>query len=189
MFHIKIKSFRDRYPKINIVIKNSPHNTAEDLESGKVDIAVLSLPKTNTNDFEIIKSSKIQDCFVAGVSFKHLLDKPIELHQLTKYPLLLPSKGIASRDFLDEFAKSQGLTIKPDTEFTGHTVVLEMVKIGVGIGFGPRNKFDAELKRGELFELETKPSIPARYTCIAISKTKSPSPSLKKLLGIIRKKF
>jgi DNA-binding transcriptional LysR family regulator len=183
-----IKDFADKNPGVNIVIRNFHDSTIDNLLNGNVDIVALNLQSTCIENIEVIKSHKIQDCFIVGKSYKYLADyNVVTFDELTKYPLLLPLKGFDSRDSFDEFCKLHDIVVKPNTEVQGCTIMSGLVKLGMGIGYGQRNRFETGFKNGELFELKITPSIPERYSCIAISAVKNPSPVLKKLVEIIRR--
>lgn len=184
-----LEEFHKLYPKIDIqIITNMSSELILKLRNGLIDIIILNLNgKDYDKDLEIIPCKKIQDCFVVNDSFNYLLDKEISLKELNKYPLILQTKGSNTRTFLDTYAKTNEVTLKPNIELASYTLVVEFAKIGLGIGYATKEYITSELKNKKLKELNIKEKIPERYIGIALSKNHSPNFSTKKLIEIITK--
>ena len=184
-----LEEFHKLYPKIDIqIITNMSSELILKLRNGLIDIIILNLNgKDYDKDLEIIPCKKIQDCFVVNDSFNYLLDKEISLKELNKHPLILQTKGSNTRTFLDSYAKTNEVTLKPNIELASYTLVVEFAKIGLGIGYATKEYITSELKSKKLKELNIKEKIPERYIGIALSKNHSPNFSTKKLIEIITK--
>lgn len=184
-----LKEFHEIYPKIDIqIVTNLSSELIPKLRNGLIDIIILNINGNKyDSDLEIIKCKKINDCFVANNSFKHLFNKELSLKDLNKYPLILQSKGSNTRTFLDNLAKNNGLTLKPNIELASYSLVTEFTKIGLGIGYLTKDYIKKELQNKELTILNIKETIPERFIGIAISKNHIPNFSTKKLIEIITK--
>lgn len=181
-----LKEFHKLYPKIKIKIFTNP--TSELLikaRNGIIDFIILNLPYNIPNDFSIKKLKAIQDCFVANSNYNYLKGKTISLNDLSNYPLILMSKGSNTRYFLDEFCLANNITLTPEMELASYSLVTHFTKIGLGIGLVTKNFIKEELKKGELFEIDTIPKLNKRYIGLTYLKNKPLSHSAKKFLQII----
>lgn len=185
-----LKKFHEMHPKIDIqIITNVTSELLPKLRNGLIDIIILNIAKENYgNDIDIIKCKKINDCFVVNDNYLELVNKNLSIKELNKYPLILQTKGSNTREFLDNFANSNGVVFKPNMELASYSLVLEFAKIGLGIGYVTKDYIKNELKNNELYELNIKEKIPCRYIGIALSKNHEPNFSTKKLIEIITEK-
>lgn len=83
--------------------------------------------------------------------------------------------------------KDNKVLLKPSIELTSYSLVVDLTKIGFGIGYVTKeyekNLLDSEL----LYEIKTDIKIPSRYIGYVLSKNHIPSFSTKKLIEIINK--
>lgn len=182
-----LEKFNSLYPKINIkIVTNLTTDLIPKLKNGLIDMIILNLnDKDYGNDIEIIKCRKIQDCFIVGNKYKELASKELSMNKINNYPLILQAKGSSTREFLDNIAINNGITLKPNMELASYTLVVEFTKIGLGIGYATKDYIKEDIKNKQLFELKIKEKIPSRYIGIALSKNHVPNFSTKKLIEII----
>ena len=185
-----LEKFHEKYPKIDIQIDtNITPELLHKLINGLLDIVILNLKgKSYGDDLEIIKCKKVTDCFAVNKKYKDLIDKELSLKELNNYPLILQPKGSNTREFLDTFARENGVTLKSGIELAGYSLVVEFTKIGLGIGYINKDYSKSLLQNKELFELNIKEKIPSRYIGMVLSKNHIPSFSTRKLIEIITKK-
>ena len=184
-----LEEFHSLYPKIDIqIITNLTSELIPKLRNGLIDIVILNLiDKNYANDIDIIKCRKINDCFVVNNKYKDLIDKEISIKDLNNYPLILQAKGSNTREFLDNFARENGVVLKPNIELASYSLVVEFSKIGLGVGYATKEYVQKAIKNKELYELKIKEKIPSRYIGIALSNNHLPNFSTKKLIEIITK--
>ena len=184
-----LEEFHSLYPKIDIqIITNLTSELIPKLRNGLIDIVILNLNDKNYgNDIDIIKCRKINDCFVVNNKYKDLIDKEISIKDLNNYPLILQAKGSNTREFLDNFARENGVVLKPNIELASYSLVVEFSKIGLGVGYATKEYVQKAIKNKELYELKIKEKIPSRYIGIALSNNHLPNFSTKKLIEIITK--
>lgn len=184
-----LEKFHEMHPKIDIqIITNITSELLPKLRNGLIDIVILNLNDKNYgNDIDIIKCKKINDCFVVNNKYLDLVNKDLSIKELNKYPLILQTKGSNTREFLNNFASSNGVILKPNMELASYSLVLEFAKIGLGIGYVTKEYIKEAIKNKELYELKIKEKIPSRYIGIALSKNHIPNFSTKKLIEIITK--
>ena len=182
-----LEKFHEKYPKIDIQIDtNITPELLHKLRNGLLDIVILNLNgKSYGDDLEIIKCRKVTDCFAVNKKYKDLIDKELSLKELNNYPLILQPKGSNTREFLDTFARENGVTLKSGIELAGYSLVVEFTKIGLGIGYINKDYSKSLLQNKELFELNIKEKIPSRYIGMVLSKNHIPSFSTRKLIEII----
>lgn len=184
-----LEKFHSLYPKIDIqIITYLTSDLMPKLRNGLIDIVILNLNnKDYGSDIEVIKCREINDCFVVSNKYKELINKEISLKDLNNYPLILQAKGSNTREFLDNVARENGITLKPNIELASYSLVVEFSKIGLGIGYATKEYIKKEIANKELYELKIKEKIPSRYIGIALSKNHVPNFSTKKLIEIITK--
>ena len=184
-----LEKFHSLYPKIDIqIITYLTSDLMPKLRNGLIDIVILNLNnKDYGSDIEVIKCREINDCFVVSNKYKELINKEISLKDLNNYPLILQAKGSNTREFLDNVARENGITLKPNIELASYSLVVEFSKIGLGIGYATKEYIKKEIANKELYELKLKEKIPSRYIGIALSKNHVPNFSTKKLIEIITK--
>lgn len=184
-----LETFHSLYPKIDIqIITSLTSELLSKLKNGLFDLAILNLnEKSYGNDLTIIPCKKVTDCFVVSHHHKELVGQELSLKDLSRYPLILQAKGSNTREFLDQLAKENGVTLKPNIELASYSLIVEFSKIGLGIGYVTKDYIKKELENGELFELNIKETIPSRSIGIALSKNHLPNFSTKKLIEIITK--
>ena len=184
-----LEKFHSLYPKIDIqIITYLTSDLMPKLRNGLIDIVILNLNnKDYGSDIEVIKCREINDCFVVNNKYKELINKEISLKDLNNYPLILQEKGSNTREFLDNVARENGITLKSNIELASYSLVVEFSKIGLGIGYATKEYIKKEIANKELYELKLKEKIPSRYIGIALSKNHVPNFSTKKLIEIITK--
>ena len=182
-----LEKFHSIYPKIDIqIITNLTNDLIPKLKNGIIDLIILNLnDKDYGSDLEIKKLKEIHDCFVVGKKYKDLVNKELTLSDLNNYPLILQAPNSSTREFLDNFTKNHGITLKPNIELASYTLVTEFTKIGFGIGYVTKEYIKDLIKNNILFELKIKEKIPSRYIGIALSKNHMPNFATKKLIEII----
>ena len=182
-----MEKFHALYPKIDVqIVTNMTSDLLPKLKNGIIDIIILNLNGKNYgNDINIIKCRKINDCFIVNSNYKDLINKVLSMKDLNDYPLILQAKGSNTREFLDNIARENGILLKPNIELASYTLVVEFVKIGLGIGYATKEYIKDKIKTNELYELKIKEKIPSRYIGIALSKNHLPNFSTKKLIEII----
>ena len=182
-----IEEFHNNYPKVNISIDTSMTlDIIKQLESGLIDMAIITSDKKEFKNADIMYSEEIEDIFVANKKIKDGLTLPINLNELNNYPLLLQSVNSNIRQFLTRSLKPYNISLTSSMELASYSLVIEFAKIGFGIGFIAKNFVKNELKNKELYEIKTTPKIPKRQILILTKKNYLPSFSTTKLLEIIK---
>lgn len=183
-----IDEFRSLYPKIEIkIFTNLTLELFTNLRNGLLDIVILNLPYKEQSDITYKELKTIQDCFV--VSNKMNLDnKKLTLEELNSYPLILQLTGSVTRNFLDQFCLKNNVILKPSMEIASYSLVTELTKAGLGIGYLTKEYIKKELQNHTLYELDITPKLPKRHIGIAYSNRMVPSFSTKKFIELLLKR-
>lgn len=166
-----LQTFNKNYPDIRIQVTNrTTGETIKLLESGKVDFSIINLPIKTANHLKIIKGMTMQDCFVVGEKYKELASSPIHIKQLIDYPVLLLEKGSNIRQFIDDYALGNEVSLVPEIELGSIDLLVEFARINLGIACAVKNFIPTELDTSKLYELQLIEKIPERNIGIVFLK-------------------
>jgi len=182
----KIVKFNEKYPavKFELVTGTTPE-TIRQIKENKCDVGFLNMPIEDADVNFLGTVYHLTDVFVAGEKYKEpLAGKIIELKDLQEYPLLMIEQNTVARRSLSAFTKNVGVNLTPDIEVANWDLMLNFAKSGMGIGCIPKEYCKKMLESGELFEVEVKPSLPARGVGIAIAKHSSPAFVVKEFISL-----
>lgn len=184
-----LEEYNKRYPKIKIYVTDkSTNKIVEALESGEVDIGILNMniSKDKKHNLNMINSFTIQDCFVAGEKYSDICNKKMNLKELVdNYPIMLLEKGGNSREFIDNYFYTNGLTVLPEVELGSMELLTQFSKKGMGIACVVKNYVQKELKENLLYEVPVKEKIPQRTIGVVIKKGIPISSAAEKFIELI----
>ncbi|MEK3717653.1 LysR family transcriptional regulator [Paenibacillus sp. FSL R7-0333] len=166
-----LEQFHKQYPEVRIRITNrTTPETITLLKEGKIDFGVVNLPVFDSKiDFRT--SLTQQDCLVGNQEYAALAENPLPLKELHRYPLLLLEPGGSTRNFLDEYAATNGITLSPEFELGSLDLLIQFAQSGFGLTFIIREYITKELHNGKLIEIPLTPPIPKRHVGIATLKS------------------
>ncbi len=184
----KLAEFNEKYPSVKLELKSStsPY-TLSQLKEGKCDIAFINLPLEDDEVRFYGTVTHLNEVFVAGKKYTELDGIEIPLKRLQEFPLMTIEENTVSRRAFASFVDSLGLNMNPDIEVANWDLMKKLVIKGMGIGLIPREYCRDELDNGEIFELKTTPSLPARGIGIAISRHLSLSFAMKEFLAMFNR--
>lgn len=159
-----LQRFNELYPQIKIRITNRPSSRCVELLSkGQLDISIANLPAAErAKQLSVIELITIHDVFIAGANFSHLKDKMLSLSDLAHYPLLMLEPHTITRSYFDQLLDHNNLEIVPEIELGSLDLLLDLVKIGLGLSFVSREFIQKELATGEIFTLNVNTAIMPR---------------------------
>lgn len=166
-----LELFTVKFPNIHIYVKDqSTHKTVEELKSGSIDIGIINLNEKN-DSLQIIHKIKIQDCFVVNNKYKEMTKTKVSLTNLVdNYPLILMQQGLNTREYVDHYFRSHGLSVKPQIELSTMEMLIEFAKRGLGVSCVIKEYVQSELDEQQLYEILLNEEIPARFLTVAINK-------------------
>ena len=131
---------------------------------------IINTPYATPVNYEVINLIEIHDCFVANEKYKELKNKVVNLKDLNEYPLIFAANGSNTRYYLDSFCVKNDIYLSPDIELASNSLVTDFALYGFGIGVSTKEYIKEELDSGSLFEIKTKPTLPARYIALVYSR-------------------
>ena len=151
-----LKEFNDLYPnvKLNIVNKRSEEMITM-LKKRELDVVIDTNMKEDEDD--LISSIKILDldsCFVCGKKYAYLAkEKKVDLSELVKYPLILPSESTANRKMIDNELKKRGLELSPLIQVGSSSISRQLIVDGLGIGWMIKEFIQDDIDKKILYEI------------------------------------
>lgn len=184
-----LQKFANTYPNINIQINNNLTSELINLlRNGTVDLLILNLPTKETSDLEITPFLTVHDTFVVNSKYKNLLKKENKIKDLTNESFIFQKSPSNTRNYLNKWLEKENIEITPKLEVVSFSLVKNMTKKGMGIGYLTKEFIKNELDNEELFELPLKHKIPPREIGIVTLKKNIPSFAARALLDMILKK-
>ncbi|MGI6093536.1 MAG: LysR family transcriptional regulator [Veillonellaceae bacterium] len=159
-----LRRYNQLYPQVKISITNRPSSKcAELLLKGRIDISIANIPAVKpSKGLNIIELITINDVFIAGPAYKHLQNSELSLQDITEYPILALEPHSVTRSYLDKLFEQNELHITPEFELGSVDLLLDLVKIGLGISFVSKEFIQKELALGEIFILKVNAAIMPR---------------------------
>lgn len=166
-----IKSFHKAHPNINIKIHtDKTSDIIKKAKMGIIDVIFTNLPYTLPQEFNEFKLIDLHDCFIANEDFSEYKNKKLTIKDLENLPLLVLTKGTATRIRLDNFCEENNIHIKPAMEFSSNTLIKEFTEEGFGIGLLNEEHIKEELQLGKLFKLNINLTLKEKYLGMVYNK-------------------
>lgn len=154
-----IDAFHKDYPNIEITIINkSTTKLMELLKSHEIDFVIDSEPiKAVEKDMTIKHIKRIENVFVANENYDITDIKTVK--DLENHPLILPIKGTANRNNLEEYFIKNDCSINNILNIHTSEVIIGAIKRNLGIGYVIKDLVTDELEKGTLKEIKL-PNLP-----------------------------
>ncbi|NLX61870.1 MAG: LysR family transcriptional regulator [Tissierellia bacterium] len=177
-----LEKFHKEHPNIKLkIINRTTFEICDLLKFGEVDIGICNLPVEDA-DLRVEKLINIQDIFVCGEGYRHLLKKPLSFSHLAELPLILLEPISNSRQYVENYILSKGVKIEPEIELGSHDLLLEFAKINLGISCVVKEFSKDYLDKKIVYELKLEEKIPQRQIGACYLKTVTLSPAAMKFL-------
>lgn len=153
-----IEKFHEQYPGIKIHIISKPSNDLiKMLENHQIDMVIRKFGKdTKLKNFSVRVLKEITHCFFCNEKYKELaLKENVSLKELSNYPLLVLNQNSYERIALDNDFKKSNVKLEPVIDFTYHSPIVYLVKIGYGIGYTVKESIKKELENKEFYIINT----------------------------------
>ncbi len=163
-----LDNFHRQYPAIRIqIVSGRSHKILSLLQSGKVDIAFASRPQEAAS-LETYPCFSTHQIFVAAADYNCDFDHEYTLEEIAAFPLILLDRKASSRLYLEKFFLQNGLHLDPEIELGARSLLVDLAGIGFGVAGVTEEFVQKELERGELRQLKTAFSIPARSVDLCV---------------------
>lgn len=177
-----LKEFRSKYPSVHIKLINDTTPAAIlDLQSNLADLAVITTPAEITGKIRKTVISSVQEAAVCGSAYPRLLQTPVTLAELTRYPIISLADQTATYGFYTQFFADHRLIFEPDIEAATADQILPMVKANLGIGFVPVAFLQEEDLGKSVFKIDLNEQIPLRTVCLLAPAEQPLGPAAKAL--------
>lgn len=181
-----LEEFHSEYPNIKLkIINRTTPELCLMLKLGEIDIAICNLPISDPS-LEVTELIDIHDIFVCGKKYKNTLPKSISLNELLTFPLIFLESKSNSRQYVEEYMLSKGISITPEIELGSHDLLLEFAKINLGISCVIKEFSQDYLKSNIVYEIQLNEEIPNRNIGVCFLKSVSLSPSSTKFVDILK---
>lgn len=180
-----LREFIREYPQIHLSIScQSTNQMLELLAEEKLDIGLIGKPG-NRKHLHFHSIQEIEDTFVATKEYldrqnAHGMQKGRWLENAT---FILLDKGNMTRQHIDGYCQEQRLPLQEVVEVSSMDLVIEMSKIGLGVGCVIKSFVEQELKSGALVEIPLHPPIPKREIGFAYKRDAKMSQPLQTFLS------
>lgn len=184
------QQFNQLYPEIKIKVSNRTSPVCIDLvKKGAVDLSVVNLPREGhewNKNLQVTSLQTIQDVFVAGPAFAALSGRKVSLTELEAYPLLLLERNSVTRDYFEELVHKNKVRLNPEFEVGSIDLLVDLVKIGLGISFIAKEYVSSQLASGQLFIVDVSAAIPSRDLGIVTSANVPVPRAAKKFIELLQ---
>ncbi|WP_308639525.1 LysR family transcriptional regulator [Paenibacillus silvisoli] len=163
-----LNAYHRAYPGIRIRLSHGKTpDLAKRLKEGEIDCAIVHLPLQDPQ-LHIVPIATLADCFVVGDAFREAASRRLTLQELAELPLLMLSIGSSTRDFVEQWFASKGVSVQPDIELGSVDLLAEFAKLGYGAALISRSFVEEDLRGGSLLALDTEVPLPPRRIGFAI---------------------
>lgn len=160
--------FHQAYPGVRLKIRNfTTPQAINALSRGEIDLAVTTTPVGPLRPYlKRMDLKSFQDILIGGRQFAELAKQPLQLADLSRYPLISLARDTRTFAFYSQIYMSHDLELDPDIEVATTDLILPMVKNGLGLGFLPQAFAEEALESGSVVQLRLLDPIPGRHICM-----------------------
>lgn len=160
-----IIAYKKLHPGITIEILNlSSEELYNYLRYGKVDLIFInSTIIINEKKYPSFKLLDIEDCFFTTPTHYNKIKNITNLKQILSESLIVQNEKYDTRTFLNNICLKNNIQLKPTIELDRHSLIIEFVKAGLGIGFATKQYVQSYFDNNELVELNVNFNIEKRY--------------------------
>lgn len=183
-----LKEYKRRFPKVNIIIKDSIcSELRRKLHTGELDIILTIEPEIM--DTELVVENLKDECMViisapnADLGF---LSANCE-GKIAKESIIFSEKGCSARIVFENYLREKKIRYGNPLEFSSIEAIKKCVMNGLGISFLPYYTVKNEIKEGKLKMIEVDKPFNNFKTQLAYHKKKSISLPMSKLIEITLK--
>lgn len=180
-----LRSFYKLHPKVKIKINNRPSTiTVNMVEAGTLDLGIINLNPTYPYEkLDVTVLAKSETVIIASEELIGSNAKQMTLKEILKYPIITLEKNSTTRKMFDKYLTKLGYSFEPEMEFGSIDNIVEMVRLGVGIGFISRMPGqDLELIDG-IKIIKTKEELPEIKIGLITNKTIPMSKASRRFVG------
>jgi DNA-binding transcriptional LysR family regulator len=185
-----LKLFRKRYPRVELIFRpDSDNKLADELESGKLDLAISMSDLVSGDQLSSIKL-RSEDIYLFATPDHPLANaKKVYPKDLSDQTLLLTEAGCGYRKKLDMQMASAKVRPQHITEFSSVEAIKQCVLAGMGIGLLPEIVIACELKKKQFTVMNWHGAKMSIATHMVWHKDKWISPGMQAFQDILKAKL
>ena len=185
-----LQRFTEDHPNVKVMFYSAlTGRILEMLRTGAIDIAILHTPFEHDDSMEMYPIDVCPECLAVGPRYAFLAEQVNRLADLQKYPFVSMPEGSATKTYLSNLFRKQGLAFEADIEVTTTELALQAVASNFGIGILPWQLIRERVERGELFSVALPEELPGRDVYVLTSRTIPVSVTAKAFLNDYMLKF
>lgn len=164
-----VQEFRAHFPNVKLHLhQGSPKQVAEMLLSGEVDVGIATEALSEFEELLALPCYRWTHSIVVPAGHP-LLEAPLTLDNLARYPLITYGPGFTGRSHIDEAFWQQQLTPNIVLTAMDADVIKTYVELGMGVGIVASIAFEAERDSG-LRAIDAGPLFGINMTKLAVRK-------------------
>lgn len=169
--------YKKSYPKVNLSLRSiDTYNVSSNLQNGDIDLALI-LEKDDWSSPEIHCEKLKRE--------RMILIRPPEDKENNE-TVLYTERLCSYKSVFDEYIRFKQMDVKESLDFQSIEAIKQCVKCGLGISMVPYFSVKAELESNQLNGEEVPPEHPTISTFLAYHKDKWLSPSMNRMITLIR---
>ena len=180
-----LETFHRQHPGIRLkIVSGRSAKVLSLLKSGAVDIAFASSPSDSS--LATWSCFATHAIFVAGSGYGCDFDHVYTRQEIADFPLILLERKASSRVFLEQYFLQSGVTLTPEIELSSRSLLVSLAKIGLGVAGVTREFVQDALDSGDIRQLKTDFTIPARSVDMCTLREVSPTAAASAFMEMIR---
>lgn len=181
-----IKDFHINYPNIKVNITNqSSIRTINSIKKGELDFGIVNLPyESLIKDLDVTVLDTFNEVLIGNKKYFDNLNEIKSAKDLMNFPLITLTPNTSTRRYLDSLFEKSGVTLKPELELESIDLIIDLVKIGLGIGF-VMDAAVALIEDPNIVVIPLKENLPSREVAFIANKRLPLSIAGERFLGLL----
>lgn len=155
--------FKEEYPTVKIKIHNSTTlETLRQLKEGRIDLALVTAPYKAQQNICREKILEFREILVGGLQYRDLCERPLELRDLKRYPLVGLGRGSVTYELYKDFFIEHKIDLDFDMEVATSDLMLPLLEHNFGLGFVPEALASPLVREERLMQMRVNCELPSR---------------------------
>ena len=181
-----IRTFLKTHPKVNLHIEYSPANRVyEAILTGAADLGIVTYPKPRKG-IQLIPLPADRLVLVCPPEHPQARRKHININALGGLDFVTFTKGVASREAMEQMFESHGVQVRVVMEFDNIETIKRAVEIGAGVAIVPHLSVQQEVESGALAQLHLEGKEFFRPLGAVIKSGQSVTPAIQKFVELLQ---
>lgn len=166
-----LEKYKHEYPQIHISLINQPSPLVVAMvEEGQIDLGFVNGKEGDFSNLRVQALLDLEEQFFSADSFP-IPHGIISLKELAGYPMVSLTTKTSTRQLLDDLFRKERLKFNPEVQVISIDLLIDLVKIGFGVGFSHGHL----IKKEGLRPIEIDRPLPSRSLLLLTNPKISPS--------------